>query len=344
MAYPVPTLYNPKVNVNAPGTTVNYWADTDANQVSGAIVQMMGNINALSASVAAATSDFPTWTGSVFIPFSGSVVGKVGFDSWNPAAHAGETMAVTLASLSTSYYTSDIVDNAFVSSTVLTMSRGLFNSTNLAAAMPTGSFPTGTYNNLWVSYWTLSGNFANVYTSASKWDTVSSSFNTLSGNLNSSASIWNANATGALSTSFDTLSGNLDSSSSIWNSLSSSYYGWTGSIDTSVANSAQVSASYWGTAGEVAASGVGTYNAFWNLSATLNLSATVWNASAFTTSSNWNPVGTVFDITGSVKASQGGVFSGSVEASASFIMKSPNGTRWSITIDNAGILSSTALP
>ena len=308
MAYPVPTLFAPKVNVNAPGTTINYWADTDANQVSGAIVQMIGNINTLSSSLIAAVSDFPAWTGSTFLPFSGSVVGKVGYDGWVLGSHAGQTMAITLASLSTSYYGSPQpeIEIAYLSQTALTMSKGLFNSTNIAAAMPTGAFPTGTYNNMWVSYWTLSGNFA-------------------------------------------TVTGNLNSSASIWNSLSSSYYGWTGSINTSVANSADVSASYWGTAGEVAASGVGTYNAFWNLSATLNLSATTWNAlvgsgGASLTSSHWNPLLGVFDITGSVKASQGGVFSGSVEASASFIMKSLNGTRWNITIDNAGILSSTALP
>jgi len=335
--YPVFTPGNwPKVNVNASGASINYWSAPDAADVSGAIVTLTNYINVVSGGLSAGTASADAALVAVTGIFGSLSILSQSIGAGIIGLFPGTTVTSSLKLLDTRIYNLEQTQPeamiGYLTQTVITMSVGLFNDSNITdGSSSTGPYPTGTYNNLWGKFWPLS-----------------SSYYTLSGNLNSSASIWNSNTTSSLSsafsTSFYTLSGSLDSSASIWNALSSSYYGWTGSINTSVSNSADVSASYWGTSGEVAPSGVGTYAAFWNLSASLNISASNWNASAFTTSTHWNPVGGVFDITGSLKASQGGQFSGSVEASASFIMKSPNGTRWNITIDNVGILSSTALP
>jgi hypothetical protein len=106
-----------------------------------------------------------------------------------------------------------------------------------------------------------------------------------------------------------------------------------------------------------------TYNnlreAFYTLTATLNNSATLWNkvsASAFTTSSNWNPDGGVFSVTGSLYitgnfSGSSGTFTAPVTVSSSLeitgtaattlYIHSPNGSRWAITVGNDGVLSST---
>lgn len=61
MSYTVPTLFSPKVNVSGAGTSVNYWADVDANQLSSSVVSMMSYINTLSGTA----GDYATLSGNL---------------------------------------------------------------------------------------------------------------------------------------------------------------------------------------------------------------------------------------------------------------------------------------
>jgi len=148
---------------------------------------------------------------------------------------------------------------------------------------------------------TLSGNLAS---SASIWNATSSSYHTLSGNLDTSASIWNA-ASGA----YAALSNTLNTSGSKWNAVSSSFTTLSGNLD--------LSASIWNTAS-------GAYAALSNSYVIVSQSVI---GVAYLTSSNWNPLGGVFNITGSVRASGNfqmqsvlglGTFTGSLTSSLSF--------------------------
>ena len=204
----------------------------------------------------------------------------------------------TLVDLSSTFYGTYEAAEQHISGSIAMISKLVVGTDDLTIVSNpsgswTGSYPTATFNNLRpdfyavsasyynasASYWPLSAAFSATklmtdalsasynLSATSKWDPLSSSFFTLSGNLNSSATIWTANTTAALSTSFYTLSGNLNSSASLWNATSASY---------------------------------------WVLSGNLNSSASTWNAAAsaqtgmaYLTSSNWNPSGGFFNITGS---------------------------------------------
>ena len=108
----------------------------------------------------------------------------------------------TLTDLSTSYY----VAGSGTIGAIPTLSKSLVfiaetflgtqDLNQVSGNLLTGSYPTGSYNNLRTSYYSFTGSMialsSTLNTSATIWNAISSSFNTLSGNLNSSASIWNA--------------------------------------------------------------------------------------------------------------------------------------------------------
>jgi hypothetical protein len=107
-----------------------------------------------------------------------------------------------------------------------------------------------------------------------------------------------------------------------FNNLREAFYSLTSSFNSSGTKWDAVSSSYA------------------TLSSNLDASATIWNAAAaggigdaFLTSSHWAPAGGTSFITGSVSISGTG--------SGTLYLYSPNGNRWAITIDNAGVLSST---
>ena len=172
-----------------------------------------GSITALSGVVYPMSSAFYPLSES-FYSLSGGLSASASY--WNEAAAHVFSASVDVAFLNPSGPTTSVNTILFSGSNLIGSYAGV--TATIAFEAPS----TATFNALTASFNSLSGN---LNLSASRWNSVSSSYSTLSGNLNNSASIWNANTTGALSTSLYTLSGNLDLSASRWNSVSSSVSG-----------------------------------------------------------------------------------------------------------------------
>ena len=150
MAYSVPPLYAPKTNLNAPGTSVNYWSDSDANVIGTALTSTIGYINAVSGGLQTTSSSLGAVSSSLvgvsssLVVLSGVVAGFVGGSDPN------------------------------VSATVVYLAQSIFGTQNLAqTSVSTGTHPTGTFYNLREGYYTLTASYNG--TSASLSGVINSS-------------------------------------------------------------------------------------------------------------------------------------------------------------------------
>ncbi len=94
MSYPVPTLYVSKSNAQGtPGLeNPQYWGDIDANRVSGAFVEVVGDVNAVSGSLTALSGGYTTLSGN-FLVLSGNLNNSASV--WNNMAGLAASSTLT---------------------------------------------------------------------------------------------------------------------------------------------------------------------------------------------------------------------------------------------------------